>query len=456
MTTSPYRATSYQLDEVILTSPRLDEERGVDISNIVVEINLYENIELPYVAGDITIADSANLTSIIKFNGQEKVTIRLAVDEQYPLEREYVVYALRYQGKSINDNSSLLVLSIMEEHAFISHFKRLSWRYGGNARDIVRSVLTSDLGLDPDGTKLRSFDGEEPVQSFNFLVPNWTPMKFIDTVTRRSTTDIGEPFFCYSSLREGVVFRSLAELLTSAPTNPNEPYKYTQVARTTDLVEEKRVILTAVFPESDNSVRLARQGALGMRYFVVDPFDPAKNDDAKFTIVDHFNRKKEAGTTLNAFTPYDEEFTIGDDERLHDLESQFYSQVNTSLSYGETRGFDEEPDVGAHLRRVSRMSDVSVLDKERYEIGIPGYTLLDSDANTSIGRVISVIMTSNLPAVSDTPSEEIMDDKRGSVGALFLVRKCRHSFDVKNQYKATLEISRTDKNKALSDNSSAR
>jgi len=452
MTTNPFRATSYIFDSVILTSPRFEQEDGVDITNVTAEINLYENLMIPYISGDIVIADSANLVSLIQFNGQERVRIRIAVDEQYALEKEFIVYSLRYQGKSKNDNTSVLVLSIIEEHGFLSNFKRLSWHFEGNIHDIVKDVFTSELGL--EGSDLiNNFGDEKPFQTVNFVVPNWTPLKFVDCLTKRATTEIGEPFFCYSSLREGVQFKSLASLLTTNPTNINQPYRYTQVQRNTEYNDEKRVILSVEFTESDNSIALAQQGALGMTYFNIDPFDPAKNDFTEFRITDHFDRKKEAGTTLNDFTPYDEQFEV-DGNKLHELESQFYSQINTSQGFGvESKSFSEEPSISEHLHKVSRLSDLAILEKERYSIQIPGASLLETNNNTSIGRVVSVIMTSNLPAISDTPSEEVVDEKRGSVGALFLVTKCHHRFGLDNQYIASMEISRTDKNKRLEDSS---
>lgn len=445
------RATTYSLESVIISSPRL--ENDVDVSNVTAEINLYENLLTPYISGDIVITDTSNLSSLIKFNGQERVRIRLSVDPQYAIERDYIVYALRYQGKSTNDNASVMVLSIIEEHAFYSYYKRLSWSYKGNIANIIRSVLTSDLGLEESSAKMSNFDPRDnPFQSLKFVVPNWSPLKFIDTLTRRATTERGEPFFCFSSLRNGIMLRSLSELLTTTPANANEPYRYTQINLNTDPIAEKRTILTATFPESDNTIKLAQSGALGVKMFNVDTFDPAKTQIGDFKIDEYFDQKKADGVTLNDYTPYDENFTIGpDNQPLHDLDSQFFSQVNPSSMFDDTNSFNEEPSIAEHLHKVRRSSDMSILDKEKYEIQIPGMSMLETDDNTSIGRVISVIMTSNLPMISDTPIEEAVDEKRGSVGSLFLITKVHHRFGIDNQYFASLEISRTDRNKRLTD-----
>lgn len=448
MTSNPIRATSYSLESVVLSSPRLDDD--IEISNITAEINLYESLFLPYISGNIIIGDTSNLMSLVNFNGQERIRIRVSVNPDSAIEREFIVYSVQYQGKAANDHASVISLSIIEEHGYFSNFKRLSWAYGGNASTIIKTVLQDELGLSIND-KLANFDSaEEPLQSFEFVVPNWSPLKFTDALVKRATTTRGEPYFLFSSLKDGVLLRSLSEMLTSTPTNMHEPYKYTQVHSTVDVFEEKRVIYTVNFPESDNSIKLAKDGALGMTMFNVDPFDPSKTTSGDFRFVDHFARKQAEGTILNKYTPYDENFTIGpDSSSLHELNSAYYSEVNPSLSFGSKKAFGEEEDIAKHLHKVRRQSDVSIMEKERYEITIPGLTMLEQDSNTSIGKVINILMTSNLPLISDTPTEDVLDSKRGSLGSLFLITRCRHRFGVDNQYVASLEITRTDRNQEL-------
>lgn len=440
--TNPLRATSYFLESVIIQSPRLEEP--YDITNVIGEINLFESLNSPYITGNILLVDSSFLSSEIRFTGEETVTIKVYVDDDYKLEREFIIYSVPKQEKSFNDNVSVYILNIIEKHGFYSYFNRLNKAYSGYINDIIYSIYDTVLFDQTDKAFLNYDNFERPFQNIKVLANNRTPLGLCMSLAKRATNDIGEPFFLYSSLKEGPQFKSLNSLLTGNLMNPGDPFIYTQVQNSTDLKEEKRIVVDMTVGDNDNSIALAKAGALGMRYVSIDPFNKKINKsdyEIDFRQPDYYERKKNAGSVIGE-NIYDEEFSVGpDDKKLHELNSQIYSEVNTSSGFGQDiKGYDEEAMLSDHLKKVSRRSDMAFLDKQKYSMTIPGHMMFNRSENTSIGRMMEIIVPSDIPLVQKTDESEMKHPKRS--GARFLSTKARHRFGLNSHYYVSLEVAR--------------
>ena len=172
-----------------------------------------------------------------------------------------------------------------------------------------------------------------------------------------------------------------------------------------------------------------------------------------FDVVKHFEKKKKTpNNVLNEFPIYDDEFTIGPKEKkLHEFPSIFISQINTSNMFGKTtKGFDEEKILSDHMLKVMNKSENAMLRKEGFHVVMPGYVFLEKKENSSIGRIIRLVVPGNLTFISDTSPQEAFDEKRGSISERFLVTQVRHHFrNLDSQYYVSLEISRGDASKDL-------
>lgn len=439
--TQPLRAITYFLESVLISSPRLEDD--FEISNLVGEINLFENISSPYITGQILVVDSGNISSEINFIGQETLTLKLYVDEDYKLTREFIVYSISNYEKAFNDNVSTYILNIIEKHGYYSYFERLNKSYSGHINDIIYGVYDGVLLDDTDKQLLSKDNFEQPFQNVKVTANNKTPLNFCIWLTKRATTDIGEPFFLYSSLKEGPQFKSLATLLKGDLINPNETFIYTQVQNSTDLSEEKRIITDMNTIDNDNTIKMAKSGAFNLRYISIDPFDKDYTLDTNvidFDINSHYNRKKQAGSVLGD-NIYDDEFIVGPkDRKLSELNSRILAQVNTKKAYGDLKGYAEEGMLSDHLNKVARKSDLAFLDKEKYSITMPGHMFFNKAENTSIGRMMDIIVPADLPLVQKTDEEEMKQPKKSS--ARFLSMKARHRFSLNNQYYVSLEVAK--------------
>ena len=469
------RGPNYYLRSADISSPRFTTEEGpIDISKIILEINLYENLMVPYITGDILIADTEGLSNIIKASGQETIRLELYVSQDAPLVREFVIYSIKKQTKNINTSSSIYSFSIIEKHGFYSFFERINKSFTGNISDIIYNVYYSTLfglsetdpNVDIEQSLLKPENFEPTSQYIKVISPNKTPLAFCMWLAQRATTDIGEPFFLYSSLREGPQFRSLFSLINQAVEPNTPPYRLSQVFTEANFVDEIYRIVDINIPENDNNIALAKAGAFGMIYQSIDPF--FKSNDrtiyqAKFNQNDYFNEKKSKGRTLADFNLYDDKFRIGPGisvqedgsvlrgKSMAELNSQIQSQINTSFSFENFSSYDEEPNINRHLLKVKRNSDMAFINKQKLNVIIPGYNMLKSKTNTSIGKIIDVRIPSDRVHTQNPDDDELYETKKtaGNNGGLFLTTAVRHRFGLDQNYMASLELAKLSSNEEL-------
>ena len=207
---------------------------------------LFESLYSPYVTGNVLVVDSAAMSSQINFNGTERCRIRVYVEESEPLETEMVVYSVSKTAKSeANDQTSTYVLELIEPFGFYDGFARVRGSYSGNLSDIVREIYREHLGQD--------IDAEQCHQRSKVVVPNLSPVESGRWLAGRATSDFGEPFFLYSSLRDGPAMSSLGELCRREQ-HLDKPYLYTSTPSNTQEQFERmaRKVITMNIDEQDN------------------------------------------------------------------------------------------------------------------------------------------------------------------------------------------------------------
>ena len=69
------QAGDFKLEKLIITSPTTEE--FADITEFMMEINLYEDLFSPCMTGNVVLADATNLISNLPILGNEYITIKL-------------------------------------------------------------------------------------------------------------------------------------------------------------------------------------------------------------------------------------------------------------------------------------------------------------------------------------------------------------------------------------------
>jgi len=418
--------SGYVLKQAFLHRNRFEGQRdegtsgSFDILRAVAEINIYESIFVAYLTGSVVIADTSALSSTINFQGQETIRLVWNVgDVEY--DRTFYVYGVSAAVRGDNDTSQTYVLQIIEEHAYLSAFKHMRGSSVGNIADIIANTLSSKLDMDMEGVEFEQAD-----QSVRVTENNRTPLELCEWLVERATSLYGEPMFLYSSITGGIAFRSLGTMMMDFPWEENEPFILTSLPAAS-VAETRRhelnQILTISVPENDDIIAVARSGALKSQYYSVDPFSRSV-DTVEFSAIAHFEAKKEAGRTLYPNTMFDDHFDING-TKIVDMDSTFASQINTSGMYDGALAYDEERDPSKHRVKISRTSDLVLLEKDRFDIVVYGDRFGDTAGKVrAVGTTVDLIVPKTQP--SYTASSHTVDQKRSGK---FLITHMRHIFD---------------------------
>lgn len=190
-------AYSFVLETAEIASP--DLVTSIDVKNLVIDIDIFESIDKPYLTGSVIMLDDNNLYSQINFTGIQ--TLRLGF--RLP-EKEYkTVYKKFYIDKIVKniratDREATLMFHIMEDIGFVSEYVNVNRALSGKGSEIITNLVRDYFGRTVyyvDKTNI--IESQTP---FKIVVPNLTPIETINWVLDRMSAEDGSPFYIYSTL----------------------------------------------------------------------------------------------------------------------------------------------------------------------------------------------------------------------------------------------------------------
>jgi hypothetical protein len=408
-------------DSVILRIER-DAPIEMNITSSVPEINIYEDINLPYLTGTIAVLDSSGIGSL-QFGGTEKIILKLQNNEDARVvTKVFVIYQVTDHNRLSNGNTTSFVLHIMETHGYQNHFRHVSRVYDTNHSNMIQSICANDLDVDIG-------DMDIAYQSSKLIVPNLRPLQACQWILDQTTTSEGKPFFFYSSLKEGLHLKSLESLYDSE--NVLNTSFVLRPAASSNFNDNANQILSHTPSSNDRIIDAQHKGILNALRCTVDPF----KNEVRYFDYDHKEYHEGKGKELGYDgLPYDKNFEISG--------QAFVTTLNTSLSFGdESTAYDEENDLSDHRLTLNSSADKYFLDKQKSEVVINGWHMFSQDKNTSIGRVIDINIPITSPQTTTVSVDDVLDKK---YSGKFLVTSVRHKFSVHtNNYVCSLGLKRT-------------
>ena len=356
-----------------------DDSGEWDILPLVIEVNIFESIFDAAMSGSISIADTASLSSIINFQGQEILSLQWIVDDK-EYNKNFYIWSVSVQNKSANTTTSTLVLEFVERHGYISEFNFLNGASAGNVADIIRDIMVSTLDV-----PLAYWTNAD--QNMRVMHNNRTPLQIVKWLTQRATNEIGEPMFCYASMPKN------ADL--SEPESTNVRFVDLNTMLNTYEWEDEDTFRYSLTPNNDDAFR-------------IDSVGFPEND--------------------NVF-------------ELAQRDSLFVSGINTTSMFDDGyHGYNEERVADKHRFRLSRESDWTMIEKQRFTISVPGNLFLSGPEFRGAGSMINIMIPKDQP--SHTPSDNTIDAKRSGK---FLIINQRHIMNaITGDYTIVMDIGRPD------------
>jgi len=380
------------------------EEDGVNIQDLVVEMNIFEGINSNSVTGSLVIVDSVNLIGNLPIQGTERLSFKLStpgahefghiVDCSEETGHPMHVYKLT-DKKQLNEGTCSYVLHFCSREFLRNLRTRVSESFTGTIDEMVNKILVDEDYLDSKRTlfyqKTRNQD--------KITVPNLRPFRAIEMLGKRALADQPESQsagYHFYQTTKGFHFRSFESMCVDSrgmprevkqefnymPINLNDPQLSDAGRRRGQLAASDKILhdLTSVeeykFINNFHDVALNQAaGTYGHRVITHNLFNKSyKIDDYHYH--NRFNQTKHTDGPNPAVvdTPVDFETTI-DGQRQRGVsdypESRVTVMATTQYTHDEETGafgIDVGQDGITEAARISQKNSVSAGTKLKMTI----------------------------------------------------------------------------------------
>lgn len=418
------RQQQYKITQAYITSDRTGDVK-YNIGSTIVELVLFEDLEKPYITGQIAVSDDTGLYDTIGFSGTERLYIKMASEDETlspVMDREFIMSGIQVIQKSSNSGtSSIYLFSLMDEHALISKSKKISRSVQGTFETEIQRICTTDLNKDID----LSYSSPAIQSNMKVLIPYLSPLDACNWLRSRITTETGLPYFLYASVHDSNIrLGNLETMLQQKAWNSKLPYTFApsnvSAAENQSPVEQTFVVQSMKATNMQNTFKQLKMGGIGSTY-------NNTNLSTGRTSSVHFSAKKLLDVVKKANLLGDKEQNVYDDsyltktgESLHDLSSKVFHTVTSSGTYGTYKSFHDEYDPSKFLSKISSMSAQAMLYKNMFDVTVPGAGFITSKA--SVGDIVNIqVLNDN----NDPESTEKFDSLRSGD---FLIYNARHTF----------------------------
>ena len=424
----PKDPKEYKLYQVGLFTDR--NQHRVDITKALVNLNIYENIEKPYLTANLTFADTSRVLEIMDFKGTERVKIKLGLYQTADVvEKTFIVRSVADIVPS-TDTDDVITLELIEYDGFTGTLQILNKAYEGKPgfiiSDMLKDVYTNDKKL-----KENSLRDRELQAAFRYIAPNVNIFEGIEFIKTRATGLTGMPFYCYAALADNDLrFYDLFDMIRSAPVNVQEPYFYSSyITQNANInVDITRIASEMTSSNNDNTLQMLLAGNLGATYEFVDPTHALEYNF-------NFDMNKVFQNILGPEAhPIADTQTFFGAKRLSEYQTKRVNLLAPSLLYYDQKNPYEEYNTAAHGSKAVQKSIRGLLGQESISITVPGLHCMPqgNDGNKTIGRVISFI---SLGDIQQSDNEPI--DRRRSGD--YLIYASVHSF-TQDQYMCKMDL----------------
>ena len=202
--------------------------RGVEVTNMVAEIQIFEDIFAPCVTGTVTITDSIDLVNVFPFVGEEKIILRIRTPsipdkmKESRIDQQFFIYKMS-DRKVLGDKNVFYILHFCSYELVSDANLKLSRSFEGKISDIAKKmmkteIVKSDLPMDIEETK----------NSVKYISNYWSPYKNMNFLAERAISTSNVPNYVFFENRHGLNFVSLSGLFAK---KDREQYTYDSFQR---------------------------------------------------------------------------------------------------------------------------------------------------------------------------------------------------------------------------------
>ena len=428
----PKHASDYHIQKFEIFSSK--QVAVVDIAAHVAEIEIYENIELPYLTGTFNMKDDSSIYDGLGFNGTEIIMITFESPENVGnyIEKLFHMFEVT-QGVKTTDNVEVLEIKIIEINGFNNGLMEINQTYTGTPHQIIKKILKDNLEMDMEDFDMPA-KGYKPYQkTMKIIIPNKTPFEACRMVLDKMTTTLGLPFYLYATINtKNVQLKSLEEMLRTPVINPTSPYRYSQAYNqsASALKADENVFNVSVYRSlnKENTMRMMRSGSTAGHHSITD-MTTGQIIDYTFNIEDVIAELAQVQIIGKDQVPvHHSRYQFPEGKNMNEYNTTNMHSCIATDTYAEVNNLHQENNVADFRLAAVKHALKNMLEKSSMSIRVPGILYL-LGANASLGRQINFVYPSNntlMVGASDVTADEVEDKKRSGI---FIIQTARHHFN---------------------------
>lgn len=416
----------------------------VDLTEFLVELNIYEDIFSNYLRGEIVLTDSRNLLDKFYIHGEEFLNIKVRTPtfkDEDSIQKTFRVYKVSDREIVRDTNTQNFTLHFVSVEVFYDFLFPLFVPFEGNVVDVAGRIFSDfiaasrnfnvndgDQTINEDIRPTNMVVLSEASNKVKFVSPGWSPLKCINWLASKSIPATGKSKnFLFFESNKNFYFGSLENLFKNALEKNNYLGTYTisvsnirEKQGNNDVNREMFLAKDVEMIESVDYVKNYTSGYLANRLIYLDVF----NKEYEIIDYDHVKEYSNFFHTSGTGTKAIPIFT-SDSVRNFATNISFYPK-NPKLFTGFTENVNEK--MGEiHGNRLSSLLELTNI---KMNITVPGRT------DAEIGRLLYFLYPA-LGSHDETEKSRDVQDKLYS--GYYFITAIRHKIN-KSDHSMVMEI----------------
>jgi hypothetical protein len=440
-------AGEYQLTDLKLFT---GSGEVVNLDNIYVSLDIYENMFSNGLTGTLMIVDTNNLIMNAPITGQEFLSFKIktpTIDNVSIDFTKHVMTVYKIDLRKAERGNEVIQLHFCSPELLRNSRTRLSKSYEGNISDIVRKVLEDAKSVN---TKKDLFI-EDTLGLKKIVSPNKNPYSLIRDLTTDAIAINGSPHFVFFENIDGIHFRTLDSLYNQGSTGEfiasDRGTIDFQKGGVTNIEEDLKRVLDYQMASNNDTKRNIKSGMFGSKTISHNIYE--KNFDVK--IYDYFEEFEKYGRVSAG----ESDFPIYNKAPVdfaNNLSSFNDAKIYMHSTSKDSSGFDTQHYKGTDTNYTPNDIQKTIAFRTAKNTELDNGVKINMEINGNTTIRTGSIIDFQLPIVGTNHTGDAFDVYHSGK---FLITKARHNFNrTTNAYKIYLSTVKDSFNKELPDGGS--
>ena len=234
------RAGEIRIEQLKLIN---SSDEVIDLTEFIVELNLFEDLFKNYLHGNLVLTDSRNIIDKYNIHGEEFLNVKLrtpSFPDSEVIEKTFRVFKLSDRTIVRDSNTQNFVLHFISVEFFYDISLPLFSPFEGAVTDVAGQIFSDFLATsrnfnisesqteikeDPNPTELIVIN--EAVNKVKFISPGWSPLKCINWLASKAIPKDGTAKnFIFFESNKNFYFGTIENLFRDAHENKNYLGRY--------------------------------------------------------------------------------------------------------------------------------------------------------------------------------------------------------------------------------------